>query len=69
MGSLSNWIGQHGISGEAVLGSAAILLAGAVIVLAANRALRRGLQHLQPRSGAPSASATRSNCCQKACAI
>jgi small-conductance mechanosensitive channel len=49
MGSLSNWIGQHGISGAAVLGSAAILLAGAAIVLAVSRALRRGLQHLQPR--------------------
>ena len=48
MGSLSNWIGQHGIRGEVVLGSAAILLAGAAIVLVVNRALRRALQRLQP---------------------
>jgi small-conductance mechanosensitive channel len=49
MSSLSNWIGQHGIRVEVLLASAAILLAGAAIVLAVNRALRRGLQHLQPR--------------------
>jgi len=49
MGSLSNWIGQHGIRGEVVLGSAAILLADAAIVLTVNRALGRVLQRLQPR--------------------
>lgn len=48
MGSLSNWIGQHGIRGEVVLGSAAIILAGAAIILAVNRTLQRVLQRVQP---------------------